>query len=169
MADPDATIAAWREAEETGRFDRLEECLAQDVVFVSPLTDAFRFRGPRQVADVLAAAAGVIENVRFHTEVGTGDTRMLVYSGSVRGIPVEEAQLLRLDENGLIREMTFFGRPLPALTAVMTGIAPPMMRGQGRPVLGRLISAATAPLAALTRVGEKRIVPLADPTRSKAK
>ena len=130
----------------------MPETLALEVV--SGLDDA--------IVDVLKAAGGLIEDVRFHTEVGSGDTRVLVYNATVRGIAVEEAQLLRL-EHGLICEVTFFGRPLPALTAVMTGIAGPMMRDQGRPALGRAITAATAPLAAMTRFGEKRIVPLAAP------
>jgi len=164
MADADATIATWRTAQETGQIERTLDCLTEDATFISPLTDAFRFRGRRQIVDVLEAATGLIEGIHFHTEVGSADTRVLVYAATVRGIAVEEAQLLRLDD-GLIREVTFFGRPLPALTAVMTGIAGPMLRGQGRPNLGRAITAATAPLAAMTRLGEKRIVPLADPNR----
>lgn len=167
MADPDATIATWRTAQETGDVERLLPCLAAGATFVSPLTDAFRFRGPRQIVDVLKAATGLIEDIHFHTDVGTGDTRVLVYEATVRGMRVEEAQLLRLDGDGLVREVTFFGRPLPALTAVMTGIAGPMLREQGRPGLGRAITAATSPLAAMTRLGEKRIVPLADPARAK--
>jgi hypothetical protein len=43
---------------------------------------------------------------------------------------VAEAQLLRFDGNGLIREMALFGRPLPGLTAVMTGIAGPLLTRQ---------------------------------------
>ena len=166
MADTDGTIATWRTAQETGDIERLLPCLAEDATFISPLTDAFRFHGPRQIADVLKAAAGLIEGIRFHTDVGSGDTRVLVYAATVRGIAVEEAQLLRLDDAGLIRELTFFGRPLPALTAVMTGIAGPMLRDQGRPGMARAITAATAPLAAMTRLGEKRIVPLAAPRDS---
>ena len=49
----------------------------------------------------------------------------------------------------------------------MTGIAGPLLRRQGRPVAARLLTAATAPLARLTRMGERRIVPLADPARSR--
>jgi len=51
------------------------------------------------------------------------------------------------------------------LTAVMAAIGPVMLKRRRRPALARLIGAATAPLALLTRTGEKRIVPLADPNR----
>src|SRR5687768_11146410 len=49
------------------------------------------------------------------------------------------AQLLRLNPDGLIREITFFGRPLPALTEVMAGIGPRLLRRQRRPGLARLV------------------------------
>jgi hypothetical protein len=163
----DETVAAWRAAAEAGDAEAARRCVSADVEVVSPLTAAFRFHGPDQLRDMLAAAFQVLPDLRVHTEVGDGDTRVLFFHGTIDGLPVEEAQLLRFDADGLVRELTIFGRPLPALTAVLTGIGGPLLRRQGRPVLGRLIGAATAPLAALTRIGEKRLVPLADPARSR--
>jgi hypothetical protein len=168
MATVDETVAMWRRASETQDVGLVRQCLAPDVVMISPLTGAFRFRGPDELCEVLEAAwDGVIVNLRWHTEVGDGDTRALFFHAEAGGQQVEEAQLLRFDENGLLRELTLFGRPLPGLTAVMTGIAGPLLRRQKRPLAGRLIGAATAPLAVLTKVGERRIVPLADPAKAK--
>lgn len=130
MADSDATVAAWRAAGEAGDAPAARACLAPDVELISPLTEAFRFRGPAQVGDVLAAAFTVIDGIRFHTEVGDGATRALFYKATARGQLVEEAQLLRLDDGGLIRELTFFGRPLPALTAVLADLGRPLLRAQ---------------------------------------
>jgi hypothetical protein len=78
---------------------------------------------------------------------------------------VEEAQLIRLDDQDRIRELTLFGRPLPALTTVMAGIGPRLLRRQNRPGLARVITAATAPLNAVVRLGERTLLPLADPNR----
>ena len=49
----------------------------------------------------------------------------------------------------------------------MTGIAGPLLGRQKRALAGRLLAAATAPLAMLTEVGERRIVPLADPATAR--
>jgi hypothetical protein len=62
-------------------------------------------------------------------------------------------------------ELTLFGRPLPGLTAVMARIVPEILRAQRRLVMARVVAAATGPLAALTKLGEQRLVPLADPSR----
>lgn len=168
MPSVDETVATWKRAAETRDVALVRRSVAPDVVMISPLTRAFRFEGPDELCEVLEAAwDGVITNLRWHTEVGDGDTRALFFYAEARGEEVEEAQLLRFDANGLIRELTLFGRPLPGLTAVMTGIAGPLLRRQKRPFAGRLIGAATAPLALLTKLGEQRVVPLADPARAK--
>lgn len=117
-------IAAWRAAGENGDAAAAGRCLSPQVQLISPLTAAFRFHGPAQVTGVLAAAFEVISGIRFHTELGAGDMWSLFYHAKAGPDDLEEAQLLRLGGDGLIREITFFGRPLPALTQVMAGIGP---------------------------------------------
>src|SRR6185295_11325732 len=112
--DPyDMTVAAWRAAAESGDAAAAARCLADDVEVISPLTERFRFRGRDQVAEMLAAAFQVITGIRFHTGVGTGDTRALFFHARAGREAIEEAQLLRLDGAGLICQLTLFGRPLP--------------------------------------------------------
>ncbi|CAO5233793.1 nuclear transport factor 2 family protein [Frankia sp. AgKG'84/4] len=163
---PAQTVAAWRAAAESGDADAAAALLAPDVTVISPLTAKFRFEGRAQAHDMLSAAFEVISDLRCHTEVGAGPTRALFYYGRAGTVSFEEAQLLRLDENGFIRELTFFGRPLPGLTAVMTAIGPALLRRQKRSSMARLISVVTAPLHAMTRFGDERVVPLADPSRA---
>ena len=160
-----ATIAAWRTAGENGDAAAAGRCLAPEVQLISPLTAAFRFHGPAQVTEVLAAAFEVISNIRYHTELGDADTWSLFYYGKAGADDLEEAQLLRLDGDGLIREITFFGRPLPALTQVMAGIGPRLLRRQGQAGLARAVTLATGPLNAMTHSGERMIMPRADPNR----
>ena len=163
MGNP--TITAWCAAGEHGDAAAATACLAPDVELISPLTARFCFHGREQVADVLTSAFEVIRDIRFHTEVGSDDTWALFYHGRTRREPVEEAQLLRLNADGLIRELTFFGRPLPALTEIMAGIGPRLLRRQRRPGLARLVGLATAPLNAMAGFGERTILPRADPGR----
>jgi len=165
MADTNATIDAWQRAGEAGDAAAAVACMAPDIVMISPLTEQFRFQGRAQVGDVMAAAFETIHGIRYHTVVGEGDTWAVFFHARAGREPVEEAELIRLDADGLIRELTFFGRPLPALTAVMAGIGPRLMRRQGSPRLGRFVGLAVRPLAAMTRFGDRRIVPAGDPNR----
>lgn len=161
----ESTIAAWCAAGESANVPAATACLAAGIRVISPLTAQFRFHGRDQVADMLASAFEVIRDIRYHTRVGDGDTWALFYHGRAGDQAVEEAQLLRLDDDGLIREISLFGRPLPALTEVMTGIGPRLLRRQGQPALARLLPLATAPLNAMTRLGERFLLPRADPNR----
>ncbi|SHM60255.1 nuclear transport factor 2 family protein [Cryptosporangium aurantiacum] len=163
----DSTTAAWRAAGESGDAEAAAACLADTVEAISPLTAAFRFSGRDQVREMLIAAMEVFEDLRYHTEVGDERTRALFLTGRAGREQFEEAQLLRFDADGRIVELTLFGRPLPALTQVMGSIGPLLVRRQGRPGLARLIRVASAPLALFTRVGERRLVPLADPNRGR--
>jgi hypothetical protein len=163
----DQTTKAWRSAAESGDASGLRALFAPNVTVISPLTAKFRFNGPDQVHEMMVAAFAVIKDIKFHTEVGDDDTRALFYHGRCGREELEEAQLLRFDADGLITELTLFGRPLPAATAVMAAIGPLMLRKQGRPGLARFIAVLSKPLAVITRLGENQVVPLADPARAK--
>jgi hypothetical protein len=163
----DEVISRWREAGERGDAELAATALAEGVVLISPLTARFRFTGKDQVTAVLTAAFEVFSQIRFHTELGDDGSCALFYHGVVGGLAVEEAQLLRLDADGLIEELTLFGRPLPALTAAMHELGPRLARQDGRPALARFLAVATAPLAAITRTGDRYLVPLADPNRGR--
>jgi hypothetical protein len=159
------TTATWRQAGESRDPALVTTCLAKDVQVISPLAAQFRFTGRDQVLTMLTAAFRVIDSIRYHTEVGDDRTKALFYYGHCRGVDFEEAQLLRFDDQGLIVEVTMFGRPLPGLTTVMAAIGPELLQAGDRPALAKVIGATTAPLAAITRLAEKRMAPLADPNR----
>jgi hypothetical protein len=160
------TVARWRTAAESGDVDAAVACLSPDVVLNSPLTEQFRLEGTDQLRDFLTSAFTAVENIRFHTETGQGDVYALVYRAQVASEPFEEAQLLRLDENAQIREITLFGRPMPALTALMLTLGPKLARQQGRPGLAMLMRASSAQVHSMVSFGDRRVVPQ---TRPRAK
>ncbi|GAB7191875.1 hypothetical protein NUM3379_25830 [Kineococcus sp. NUM-3379] len=165
--DRSDVIDRWCRAGEAGDVDAAASCLAPDVEFVSPLTARLRFTGRGEVRDLLAAAFGALEGLRFHTRLDgsspDGSTHALFARARVGGQDLEEAQLLRLDGAGLVREITVFGRPLPALTALMSTLGPRLARGQGRPGLAAVLTAATLPLHTGVLLGDRRVVPLTAP------
>lgn len=164
MGDED-TISRWRSAGERGDAEAAAVCLHQDVTLISPLTDQFRFQGQEQVRGLLQAAFTAVSGIHFHTEVRQGSTVALFYRARVGDQEMEEAQLLRLDEGGQVREITLFIRTLPALTALMSALGPELARKRGNRPLAALLTVSTAPLHAMTRLGDRSIVPLAAPGR----
>lgn len=160
------TLARWRAASESADADAALACLSPDIVLASPLTDQFRLEGTDQLRDFLTAAFIAVEDIRFHTQTGQGDTHALVYRARVASQPFEEAQLMRLDDTAQIREITLFGRPLPALTALMITLGPKLARQQGRPALAALLRASSTPIHAMVTSGDRTVVPR---TRPKAR
>ena len=75
----DQTIAQWRQAAESHDAAQAIGCLADNVVLISPLTAQFTFDGRDRVGDVMAAGFQVIDDIRFHTEVGDDRTLSLIH------------------------------------------------------------------------------------------
>lgn len=162
------TVARWRAAAESGDADAAVACLSPDVVLSSPLTDQFRLEGPDQLHDFLTAAFTTVKDIRFHTQTGNGDTHALAYRARVGSQPFEEAQLLRLDDNARIKEITLFGRPMPALTALMVNLGPKLARQQGRRGLATLLRVSATPIHAMVTSGDRRVVPRTRPRAARA-
>ncbi|GGS36684.1 hypothetical protein GCM10010270_02280 [Streptomyces violaceus] len=133
------------------------------VVPSSPLTEQFRFEGPDQLRDFLTPAFTAVQNTRFHTQTGEGDAYALFYRARVGSQPFEEVQLLRLDHEARIKEITLFGRPMPALTALMISAGSELARRQGRRGVAALMRASAAPVHTMVTFGDRRMVPLTRP------
>jgi hypothetical protein len=160
------TIARWRAAGEAGDADAAVATMSSEVELISPLTDRFRFHGREQLRDLLTAAFTTIADIRYHTELGDEQTRSLFYYGRIGDDDFEEAQLIRLDDAGLIRQITLFGRPLPAVTGLMRALGPKLATQQGRRGAAAIIRVSAAPLDGMTHTGDRNVVPLADPNRA---
>lgn len=164
-ADQPETVRRWCAAFESSDATGLADLLAPDVVLHSPLTNAFTFDGRDAVLEVFTAAVTLVGQVRFPSVLSDGDrTWALVADGVVDGSAMQEVQLVVLDERELVCDVTLFGRPLPSLTAVMRDIAPPLLAHQGRPRLGRATRVGNAPLAAVTRLVERHVMPRLAPS-----
>ena len=157
-------ITTWCEAGERGDADRAAQCLSSEVELVSPITEQFRFVGRAQVHDLLRAAFDVIDDITFVSRLGHGDSYALAYRARIGRQVLEEAQHLRVDA-GMITRITLFIRPLPALTALVRTLGPQLARQQHRSGLALLLAGATAPLHAMTRIGDRGVVPLVAPPR----
>ena len=78
----------------------------------------------------------MIDGINFTDDVGDAHTRALFYTATVRGVEVEEATRVRLDDQARVTEITLWFRPLPGLTALMAR-ARPAAREAAEQVKGR--------------------------------
>ncbi|MDI5977324.1 nuclear transport factor 2 family protein [Amycolatopsis magusensis] len=155
----------YREGGEKADLDLVLSAFAEDAVLISPLTDRVRFTGKAEIAQIVQVALGRIEGMRFHTDVGDERTRTLVCTGRINGVAIEESALARLDDDGLIREMTLFVRPLPALVELMGAFGPDLARAHGRTSAAKALGVLIKPLIGMVRSGDRFGLRLVTPRR----
>ncbi|XVV17170.1 nuclear transport factor 2 family protein [Actinoplanes sp. CA-131856] len=163
MVQPIDSVAAWRAAGEAGDAAGAVAALGPDITLISPITEQFTFRGHRQVRTLLEVALAAIDDITYTDQVSEGRTVALFYEARIGGTRLCEAQRLRLNDDGLISEITLYVRPLPALTRLMTRLGPELARRDGRPGLARLIPLAGGVMHSMATTGERRIMPKVAP------
>ena len=110
---------AFRAAVEAGDTDAMTACLADDVVFVSPV--AFKpYEGKAITAAILRGVTRVFEDFHYVREIADagGRDHALVFEASVGGRSITGCDFLHLDDDGLIDEFMVMVRPLSAAHAL---------------------------------------------------
>jgi hypothetical protein len=153
------TTSRYRAAVEAGDVEAFLATLAPDVVVRSPITLRTDFHGHDDIRKLMRAVFASIEDIRYHADIGDATQRALFYRAHVRRQPVEEATLVRLGEDALVREITLWFRPLPGLTAVMGRLGPHLARERGR-TRAAIVGGLVAPLVVATRAGDALAVSL---------
>jgi hypothetical protein len=122
----------FRRAAETHDPQLLAEALREDVVLHSPIL--FRgFQGREVVIQVLNFVALTLEDFAYVDDVSDGDTVFLRFKAMVGDRELEGVDVLKLDDAGLVAELTVFMRPLSALTAFNERMAAHFAAAQSPP------------------------------------
>lgn len=158
IADAPPAIAAWVSADRRQDLAQMRAQLAADVVLVSPLTDAFDFRGPAEVMAVFESAFELLADIEIANVTGSGRHWVLHGTNTLQRRNFEEIQWLELDDAGLIAKITLFIRPVPAAVALLARIGVPLHRRGAMNRLGAVASALAAPLAAALQLTEKTLM-----------
>jgi hypothetical protein len=108
---------AFRKAAESKDFSALDELFAEDVSFRSPVVYK-PYEGRESVATLLGAVAQVFEDFRYTDQTETGDTATLAFSARAGDKELDGIDLLRFDEDGRIKEMAVYVRPMSGVTAL---------------------------------------------------
>lgn len=112
MAEPHA----FRRAAERKDLELMTEALAEDVVLHSPIL--FRgFEGRDMVLQVLGFVIQSLEEFRYVDDVGEGDTIFLRFQAKVGDRELEGIDVLKLNDEGRVYDLTVFMRPLSAINA----------------------------------------------------
>src|SRR5215212_8768809 len=114
----------FRAAVESGDFAALGDLLADDVVFRSPV--AFKpYEGRAIVAAIVRGVGRVFTDFRYVRELADADGRgsALVFETVVDGVSVNGIDLIRLDDDGLISELTVMVRPLSGANTLAQAMA----------------------------------------------
>jgi len=107
----------FRRAVEAKDADAMLGCLADGVVFQSPLV--FRpYVGREAVGTLLRAAASVFEDFRYVAELSGSGQTALVFQARIGSRDVQGIDLGQVDANGFITHLTVFVRPLSAALAL---------------------------------------------------
>jgi ketosteroid isomerase-like protein len=110
---------AFRKAVEAGDLAAVEELLADDVVFTSPV--AFKpYPGKPITAAILRGVWRVFSDFRYVREIAGADGRdhALVFTAKVGDKEINGCDFLHFDEDGRIDELMVMVRPLSAAQAL---------------------------------------------------
>jgi hypothetical protein len=112
----------FRQAVEARDSAAIEELLAENVVFTSPV--AFKpYPGKALTAAILRGAMRVFENFRYVREIADGRNHALVFEAEVDGKALTGCDFLHLDENGKIDDIMVMVRPLSGANALAEAMA----------------------------------------------
>lgn len=117
-------MSDFRQAVESGDHDAIEELLADDVTFTSPV--AFRpYEGKAITAAILRGVLRVFTDFHYVREIVSADGRdqALVFRTWVDGIEVNGCDFLHLDQDGRIDDFVVMVRPLKGAQALAAAMS----------------------------------------------
>lgn len=113
--------SAFREAIETalqrGDPGELEDLLAEDVVFSSPVVYK-PYQGRAIVAAILRAVGEVFEDFRYETEIDSGQEVALIFAARVGDKELQGLDLVRMNDDGKVAGLTVMVRPMSGMLAL---------------------------------------------------
>jgi hypothetical protein len=107
----------FQSAVESGDREAVRDSLSADAVFNSPVIFA-PYRGRDAVAILVATAIDVFQDFRYTGQVVDGSHQVLVFEARVGDRKVQGVDILRLDGEGLVAELTVMLRPMSGMTAM---------------------------------------------------
>ncbi len=149
-----ATLENLRSAVDTHNVEALISLFSPTIIVRSPVTQQIRMEGFDQVSDLFRQVFPIIRNMVVYDTVSEGDRKHVIFwRGYVGSHYLEEANLMRFDDEGRIAEMTIFMRPLSGLLALSTQITAALTERHGK-VAASIVRAMFGGYAAIYQLSE---------------
>tara|TARA_B100000787_G_C15902031_1_gene168835 strand:- start:72 stop:470 length:399 start_codon:yes stop_codon:yes gene_type:complete len=124
------TVALWHEIVRDHDMDRLEELLAEDCVFMSPVVHTPQ-KGRELTRAYLTAAFNVFnDSFRYVKEVVTPQHAVLEFVCDLDGIVINGVDIMTFDDAGKIVEFKVMVRPLKAVNLLHAKMQAMLEQGQ---------------------------------------
>jgi len=108
---------AFRAAAESKSFAGIEDLVAEDCTFRSPVVYK-PYEGRDALRVILTAVSQVFEDFRYVDQLEDGDTEILRFSTTVDEREIEGVDILKFNDDGQIRELTVMVRPMSGMHAL---------------------------------------------------
>jgi hypothetical protein len=152
----------FRQAMEAHDVPTAMACFSPDAVLRSPITSRIKFEGREQLTALFEDVVATLDHYTYLDEWDGGDTRILHVRSAIGREELELVQLLRLDDEGMIREITLLGRPLTAVATLLSRLGPRVAGRRGR-LRGALAVVGLRPIVAALHLTDRLSVRLAAP------
>jgi SnoaL-like domain len=107
----------FRRAAESKDFSAIDELIAEDVSFRSPVVFK-QYEGRDAVALLLGAVAQVFEDFSYTDQIETGDSAALMFTARVGDRELDGIDYLRFDSEGRIDRLAVYVRPMSGVQAL---------------------------------------------------
>jgi hypothetical protein len=108
---------AFRAAAESKDFSAIEDIFTAEASFRSPAV--FRpYEGREAIGMILGAVVQVFEDFRYTEQTESDDAAALAFRARIGDRELEGIDLLRFDDEGKVRELAVYVRPLSGLNAL---------------------------------------------------
>ena len=112
--------------------ERLIASLSDDVVIRVAVHDA-PMQGKETADFLFSVLAEELADFRLTDEIIEGNSAVVLFEAAIRGHAAQGLNVVRLDDDGLVRELTVFFRPLETLQVVGEVIGARMAERFGEP------------------------------------
>lgn len=122
----------FRKAVEANDADALVACLADDVVFSSPVVFA-PYRGREAVGGLLRCVMRVFEDFRYTDELHSATQGVLVFEARIGERFVQGIDLITTNADGLVAALTVMVRPMSGAQALAQAMQAEIAKAMGAP------------------------------------
>jgi SnoaL-like domain len=135
-------------------FVAMGEAVTPDVVLNSPILTT-PFEGREAVMELFEVVLGTLEDIEYTSDLADADTRIMVFRSRIAGkVEAESIDIMRMAEDGRIREFTIMFRPLVATTTLASELGKRLGARRAR-WRGRVAGAASRPAVWLALISDR--------------